>query len=259
MSENLNRILTLLAQLSSAKEDGMQIADLVDKTGLASSTVYRLVSDLEALGYVHKAADRRLLPRFTFEQGLTVGDIEVRHLSQVCLELSERLATASEFISLRRHNLYWHVAHQHVRQSIRLRASVGFIRGSYELDCISRMALAHIPVAEIEASWDVSGFYDVGVSGSKVKWSEARAQISAVDPADMQFDLMGNAKGVRRFCVAINSSDGQFVGLLTAAEAATPLRDVEAHVAEVRAALLDTKEAVENGRVNLANTFSQQG
>ncbi|MEP4803985.1 MAG: hypothetical protein ABJZ69_06220, partial [Hyphomicrobiales bacterium] len=157
------------------------------------------------------------------------------------------------------HNLYWHVAHQHAQQSIRLRASVGFIRGSYELDCISRMALAHVPVAEIEASWDVSAFYEVGVSGSKVKWSEAKAQIAAVDPCEMQFDLMGNAKGVRRFCVAINGADGKFAGMLTTAEAATPLRDVEAHVAKVRAILLDAKEVVENGKSSLENTLSQRG
>ena len=109
------------------------------------------------------------------------------------------------------------------------------------------MALAHLPLKALEASWDVAGFYDVGVSGGKVPWNEARDRISVVDTADMQFDLMGNAKGVRRFCVAVHGLGGEFVGLLTAAEAATPLRDVEEHVAQVRAVLLDVKTAVECG------------
>ena len=63
----------------------------------------------------------------------------------------------------------------------------------------------------------------------------------------MQFDLMGNAKGVRRFCVAIHGEQGEFAGLLTAAEAATPVRDVDAHVAKVQRVLMGAKSAVENG------------
>jgi DNA-binding IclR family transcriptional regulator len=259
MSENLNRILTLLEHLSSAKEEGMQIAQLVERTGLASSTVYRLVHDLEALGLLRKTEDRRLFPKFTFEQDLVVGGLETARLAESCRAVSEKLITASEFISLRKQNLFWHIAHEHAQQPIRLRASVGFIRGSYELDCISRMALAHVPIVDLEAGWDVSGFYDVGVSGGKVQWAQARAQVEAVKTDDMQFDLMGNAKGVRRYCVAINGSDGQFAGLLTAAEAATPLRDVDGHVAKVREVLFDVKNAVGGGGKDLVKSINRYG
>lgn len=259
MSDNLSRIMILLEHLSSAKEGGMQIAELVERTNLASSTVYRLTNDLEALGYLRKASDRRLFPKFTFEQGVVVGGVETTRLSEACRALSTRLVTASEFISLRQQNLYWHIAHEHAQQSIRLRAGAGFIRGSYELDCISRMALAHLSIEEIEASWDMAGFYEVGVSGDKVRWPEVQKQIASVNPNDMQFDLMGNAKGVRRYCVAITGADEQFAGLLTVAEAATPLRDVESHVAKVRDVLLDTKEAVETGRDDLTTEFDRHG
>lgn len=259
MSDNLSRILTLLEHLSSAKEEGMQIAELVERTNLASSTVYRLTNDLEALGYLRRSADRRLFPKFRFEQGVVVGGLEVSRLSEACRVLSERLVTASEFISLQRQNLHWHIAQEHTHQSIRLRARAGFIRGSYELDCISRMALAHLPIDEVEASWDAAGFYEVGVSGGKVRWPEVQKQIASVNPNEMQFDLMGNAKGVRRYCVAIKGSEEQFAGLLTVAEAATPLRDVESHVAKVRDVLLNTKEAVETGRDDLTTEFDQHG
>lgn len=259
MSENLKRILILLEHLSSAKGDGMQVASLVEDTGLAASTVYRLVHDLEELGYVRKDADRRLLPNFSFEQGLAVSGMDLQFLSEICQSVSGKLAVVSEFISLRQQNLFWHISEESALQPIRLRASVGFIRGSYELDCLSRTALSQLPTQDIERAWDVSGFYDVGVSGGKVPWQEAGARISAVDPDDMQFDLMGNAKGIRRYCVAIKGTDGNFAGMLTAAEAATPLRDENSHIEHVRDVLLSTKDAVENNKNILANAVGQIG
>jgi hypothetical protein len=233
MSDNLKRILMLLEHLSSAKDDGMQVAHLVEKTGLAASTVYRLVSDLENLGYLRKVDDRRLIPNFSFEQTLSISGMDLQNLNEACRTVSESLIAASEFISLRGPNLFWHISEEHVQQPIRLRASVGFIRGSYELDCISRMALAHSTTVNVEGVWDVSGFFEV--------------------------DLMGNAKGVRRYCVAINGSDGEFAGLLTVAEAATPLRDVDGHVAKISTVLLGQKEAIEKGWKNTMNTVSHLG
>jgi hypothetical protein len=78
-----------------------------------------------------------------------------------------------------------------------------------------------------------------------VPWDQARKQFSDVDTAEPQFDLSGNSKGVRRFCVAIQGPNKEFAGLLTAAEAATPLRDVDEHVAHVCKVLLDAKVAIE--------------
>lgn len=245
MGENLKRILTLLEHLSLAKEGGMQVAHLVEGTGLAASTVYRLVGDLEDLGYLRKGEDRKLIPNFSFEQAMAIGGMDLQSLNDACREVSSSLIAASEFISLRRQNLFWHISEESTQQPLRLRAGVGFIRGSYELDCISRMALAHSSTDDVERVWDLSGFYEVGVSGGKVPWSYAKAQIAAVDLKAMEFDLMGNAKGIRRYCVAINGSGGAFAGLLTVAEAATPLRDVEGHLEKVRTVLLDSKENVE--------------
>ncbi len=258
MSENLNRTLILLEHLSAAKQLGITTAQLIEQTGLASSTVYRLIQELEALGYLRKSEDRRYFPKFQFEQEMRFGGIDIGQLADACQAVCTELVVASEFITLRRETLLWQVAQGHPMQSIRLRAGVGFQRSTYELDCITRMALAHQPIPEVQAKWDISGFYEVGVSGLKVSWEEARAQILAVDTKEMQFDLMGNAKGIRRFCVAIHGSEGEFVGLLTAAEAATPVRDIDAHVAQVSAVLLNAKNAVEGGNKTMRSKLAQQ-
>lgn len=258
MSENLKRTLVLLEQISAAKSTGITAAHLVDETGLASSTVYRLIQELETLGYLRKGEDRRLFPKFHFEQRMTFGGLEIDDLSEACQSVCAKLQVASEFIVPQNETLFWHIAEEHPQQSFRLRAQVGFVRGAYELDCITRMALAHLPKDVVETKWDASAFYDVGVSGKKVPWDDAQAKISSVDKTDMQFDLMGNAKGVRRFCIAVHGSGGELIGLLTAAEAATPLRDVDTHLAQVRKVLLDAKDALERDANNSAAAPAQQ-
>ena len=65
-----------------------------------------------------------------------------------------------------------------------------------------------------------------------------------VERDGMQFDLQGNAKGIRRFCVAVR--DGQRIAcLLTVAEAATPLRDEAAHIERIRQVLTEQRDTIE--------------
>lgn len=250
MSENLSRILTLMEHLSAARDRGILVADLCENTGLANSTVYRLVNDLEQLGYLEKKPDRRLIAKFSFQQEMAVGGFKLTDLSNTCKALAARLTATSELIEFQKANLFWQVSEQHHDQSFQLRAGVGFIRSTYELDSLSRMALAQFEPAEIEENWDVSAFYDVGVSGGKITWDHAREKISAVDPSGMEYDLMGNSKGVRRFCVALKGKNNEFAGLLTAAEAAIPVKDISAHTARMRDVLLEMKRTVEDDGIH---------
>jgi hypothetical protein len=120
--------LILLGHLSAAKRSSVTAAQLIEQTGLASSTVYRLVQEHEASGYLRKADDRRLYPKFSFEQGMSFGGIDVDHLTAACRDICAALGGgASEFITLRRETLFWHVAESHTLQSIRLRAGIGFV------------------------------------------------------------------------------------------------------------------------------------
>ena len=160
------------------------------------------------------------------------------------MSVSETLEAASEMILRQGQNLLWHHKEEHPLQPIRLRAHAGYIRGTYELDSISRLVLAHIPLAEIETRWDLAGFFETGVAGEKVSWESARARINGVDRSGMEFDLQGNAKGIRRFCVALTAPSRQFICLLTVAEAAIPVRDVDAHVEHVRRVLIDARARI---------------
>lgn len=241
-----SRVLAILDALSGPDSGNMTAQDVVERAGLPPSTGYRILSELQELGLVHRGAERRLVANFTFERRLHCPGLEPEVLAEACTRLSNDLTVASEIVVLSGHNMLWHIVQQHPNQAIRLRAHPGFTRGAYELDSISRMALAHQSVEVLEKSWDTGAFYTAGVDRRPLDWAEARAMIDAVDPADMQYDMMGNAKGVRRYCVAIHGPDGAMACLLTVAEAATPVRDEAQHVANIRAQLMTRKSVIES-------------
>lgn len=241
VSKNLLRTLKLAESFSDAPKSGFTKAEVVRRSELPTSTVYRLLSGMEDAGYIYRTPEGGLLPNFSFERRIDSRSISLEKLSSATAMVSARLQTASEIILRRGHNLLWHIMDEHPLQPMRLRAHPGYVRATYELDSISRLALAYCKITDIEQSWDLTNFYDVGIERKRVNWTDARDRIRATDKSAMQFDMLGNAKGVRRYCLAITDRDEEFVCLLTAAEAATPVRDEAAHVARVRAVLTEVK------------------
>lgn len=244
MLGSVERVLQIVEALAASSEEGATPAEICARCGLARSTVYRLLSELEGAGYVYKSSGKQYFPNFIFERQFDPARASPEMIREASISVSETLETASEMILRQGQNLLWHHKEEHPLQPIRLRAHAGYIRGTYELDSISRLTLAHIPLAEIEARWDLAGFFETGVAGEKVGWAVARARITAVDRSGMEYDLQGNAKGVRRFCVALTAPSGQFICLLTVAEAAIPVRDIDAHVEHVRQVLMDARERI---------------
>ena len=244
VSKNFVRILRLAESLSDAPKHGYTKSEIVGRTRLPTSTVYRLLSDMEEAGYIYRTSQGRLLPNFSFDRRIVAGSIAPEKLRTACSEVSEQLETASEIILRRGHNLLWHITDEHPSQRIRLRAHPGYVRATYELDSVSRLALAYCRIDEIEQSWDLSSFYEVGVEGRRVTWEDARERILLTDRNAMQFDMLGNAKGVRRYCVAITNANDELICVLSAVEAATPVRDEQTHVDHIRTILEEARSSV---------------
>ena len=254
MSGTSSRVIAILEALTGPEADGLSAQEVVERSGLPASTGYRIITELQELGLVHRSASRKIMANFSFQRRLHCPGLEPEMLADACALLSDRLTVAAEVVVLSGHNMLWHIVQQHPDQAIRLRAFPGFMRGAYELDSISRLALAHRPVETLGKSWDTGAFYTAGVDRRSLDWAEARAMIAAVDPAEMQYDMMGNAKGIRRYCVAIHGPGGGMVCLLTVAEAATPVRDEAQHVANVRGHLMARKSAIESAFSDPART-----
>lgn len=246
MSGTSSRVIAILEALTAPEADGLSAQDVVERSGLPASTGYRIITELQDLGFVHRTSSRKLIANFSFHRRLHCPGLDPQMLTKACAVLSERLTAAAEVVVLSCHSMLWHIVEQHPDQAIRLRAFPGFIRGAYELDSISRLGLAHRCVTRIEKAWDSGGFYTAGVDRRPLSWDEAREMITSVDPTEMQYDLMGNAKGIRRYCVAIQGSDGELICLLTVAEAAIPLRNEAQHVANIRTHLMSQKSMIEN-------------
>ena len=84
-----------------------------------------------------------------------------------------------------------------------------------------------------------------------MSWEDVRDALQAVDTNEVQLDMMGNAKGIRRFAVAIHGSEGELACLLAVAEAAIPVRNEAAHVATLRESLLTQKSLIEGYQMKL--------
>lgn len=255
MSESITRLIRILEAMSDMSAKGLSTTEVIERSGLASSTAYRMVGELESAGYIYRTEDRKLHPNFSFERRIAAGRISPAELWTACADISNALEASSEVILLRGQNLLWHITDEHPLQPIRLRAHPGYIRGTYELDSISRLALAHMPIEHIERSWDKTAFFDVGVNAHKLAWAEVRSKLAAVDINQMEFDIQGNAKGVRRFCVAVTEADRHLVCLLTVAEAAVPLRDEAAHVEQIKDVLMYARKRLVSGLLKQQEKF----
>ena len=251
MSGSASRIIALMEAFETSGDGSMTAQELVERSGLPLSTGYRIISELQDLGLVHRGPDRKLLPNFTFQRRLMSPYVDIEYLATACKALSESLNSAAEVVILNGQNLLWHIVEQHPDQEIRLRAHSGFLRSTHELDSISRLALAHLSLADIEKRWDTSAFFSTGLDRQPMSWEDVRDALQAVDTNEVQLDMMGNAKGIRRFAVAIHGSEGELACLLTVAEAAIPVRNEAAHVAALHESLLTQKSLIEGYQMKL--------
>lgn len=152
MSGTSSRVIAILDALSTP-DGGLTAQEVVERAGLPASTGYRILTELQELGLVHRGPERRLIANFSFQRRLHCPGLQPEVLAEACARLSAELTVAAEVVVLSGHNMLWHIVEQHPEQAIRLRAFPGFMRGAYELDSISRLALAHRSLELLEKSW----------------------------------------------------------------------------------------------------------
>lgn len=239
-----DRVVNLLNALSQVGLEGAGVSELAEEAGLATATAHRMLMDLERSGLAYRTDARHWFANFSFSRQLDATSVSLGAARREAQALSLRLGMASEIVFLRGQSLIWHAKFEPADQSIQLRAHAGFVRSSYELDALSRVALAHRSLDEIENVWDLAGFYGPGVNGERLTWKAARTLLGDVDPTRPQFDMQGNSKGVRRFAIALSSPNQRSVAVLTAVEAAIPVVDAQRHQARILDALTEVRQIV---------------
>ncbi|MEO9898380.1 MAG: hypothetical protein ABJF05_18560, partial [Paracoccaceae bacterium] len=74
--------------------------------------------------------------------------------------------------------------------------------------------------------------------------SEARRIVENVKDETFDMDFDGNHVGVRRFATIVEDDEGNFLHLLSIAEAAVPVRDKDEHIANARDVLNNARETL---------------
>lgn len=121
----------------------------------------------------------------------------------------------------------------------------GFRRNLYELDALARLYLSRVGWEEVSYKFFAGGFFKTGVDMASVSPEEARKIIESEADSDLAYDMDGNHLGVRRFATLVEDDAGNFLHLLSLAEAAVPVLDREEKIARSKAILSAAKERLQ--------------
>ena len=228
--------------------------------GFAPATVSRIVKSLAEEGYVLKTSEKYCVCNFRLSRNVPMSEHYLSGLSKLMQEISTTHGVSVEAVVVAGHDLFWHSCTEFPDASIAIKAKPGFRRTLTELDPLSRLYLSRISWDEINADLLPGGFFRNDINRDIIEASEARKIIEHAAGKSVDYDFNGNHLGVRRFAIAIEDENHNFMHLLSIAEAAVPVRDENAHIAKFTAVLENARESLElqinnsNNDTNPVNT-----
>lgn len=206
--------LLLLSQLRPDKE--YSIDDLLEKSNMARSSLYRCLETLQLLHYLEKnlsantwSCQVQLIPS---SQSDALDHYRLKQLMQEIADLSQSTA---EWYRLEKDKAVLVHQIQSTTAEIQIHAQPGFERNyKYELDIVSLLAFA-------------SGIADFNTLQKTVIWvdnqkkniskSKAKTIIDDLKPEYIGEDLSYNDNGVMRFAILVQSTENHTLGVLALA------------------------------------------
>ena len=194
--QSVERIFQLIEQLASHPA-GASLQRLAQETGLAKSTVHRLLASLVSLGYAAQEPEtgryRLTLKMFELSSGI-VNSMEIMDVAKAHLErLSQRTGEAVHLV-------------------IRDAQDIVYIykTESGPLYCtgVGKAILATLPPEEVEDVWNHSSLKKL-TSRTVVDLTEMQDQLAEVRANGYAIDDEENEMGVRCVAVAIPGPDGR--------------------------------------------------
>ena len=237
MSEPVRRTLSVLEYFAGRPREAFTQAQVAEACGISGATLHRIFKTLEDSGYIYRDGARRYRCNVVFRKLIGVPaeyfDVLARAISAIVSETAQ----SAEAIIIRGNEFEWYHKEEHPEVSVQIRARTGFRRGMYELDALSRLYLSEIGWPEVERRFDTEAFYRPGARHEPVSSGQARRIIEAADPRGVEYDMVGNGRGVRRFATGVRGPHGELVHILSIAEAAYPISDEGRHVERITAIL----------------------
>lgn len=229
-SKPLERALSVIEHMNTRHDRAYSLEELSKDSGVAKTTLLRIMNTLIDFGYVSKTQKKRYVTNFRLSKLLPLDPAHHRYLESVLREIVIETRQSAEIITVNGKNLYWYDKVESRRLPLRIAAFPGFRRTLYELDAPSRLYLKHLSVDTVSHQFDTTGFYTAAPEYASVTWEEAVDLLESVDTKGIEFDLEGNRHGIRRFCALTESKSGEFQYILAIAEAALRVPDEKAHI-----------------------------
>ena len=206
--QSVERIFQLIEQLASHPA-GASLQRLAQETGLAKSTVHRLLASLVSLGYAAQEPEtgryRLTLKMFELSSGI-VNSMEIMDVAKAHLErLSQRTGEAVHLVIRDARDIVY--IYKTESGPMRMSSRVG-LRSPLYCTGVGKAILATLPPEEVEDVWNHSSLKKL-TSRTVVDLAEMQDQLAEVRANGYAIDDEENEMGVRCVAVAIPGPDGR--------------------------------------------------
>lgn len=218
----------------SVGSEPVRQVDMARQLDIAPATLNRIIKTLSERGYVLRTRDKLCVRNFHLARNVPMSEKYLIVLRDLMDAITEKHGVSVEAVVVSGFDLLWHARTELPDAGVAIRAVAGFRHTLYELDAMSRLYLSRIGWDEVNYRFHTGGFFATGLEMKSMTPAEARQVIEQDRGSNFDFDFDGNHVGVRRFATIIEDEAGNFLHLLSLAEAAVPVRDKAAKIESSR-------------------------
>lgn len=228
------KTLEVLEYFSFAKGE-ISLKQIADITEISQATLLRILNTLLDYGYISKSSEKKYIANFKLTKAETIPDSLDDALNETLERLVKKTGQSAEIITVKGDKLFWHNKKAAADMQIKISAETGFKRSIYELDAPSRLYLKSLGKKQAEERLLINNFYDIDYK--KCSWNKARSIWSAENIDKVTYDKHGNSNGVRRYAALVSDEIGDFLFILSVAEAAVPRNNTSEHIDKIISAI----------------------
>ncbi len=230
LSKPVQKTLTVMEYMAAHPHETSSLEHLSQQCDIPKATLLRILNTFVHYGYISKTASKRYLCNFAFSKAIPLDAEHLTLLEDVLKSLVKECRQSVEILTVNGKQVYWYDKLEDPELQVRIAAQIGFKRTLYELDALSRIYLKFLGVKWVERQFDVSSFYTASNEYRELSWEDARYLIESANAEGVEYDVLGNRNGIRRFVTVISSPTGEFLYLLTIAEPALLINNTDEHI-----------------------------
>lgn len=213
----------------------VSLKQISDATEISQATLLRILNTLIDYGYISKSSEKKYLANFKLSKANTIPAYLDSILNESLEHLVKKTGQSAEIITVKGDKLFWHNKQEAANMQIRINAHIGFKRSIYELDAPTRIYLKLLGAKQAAERFSTDAFHDIFYK--KCSWKQATAIWSVENTDKVTYDRYGNSNGVRRYAALVTDKAGNFLFILSVAEAAVPCNNTSEHIHKVISAI----------------------